>query len=191
MGGRWHEGAAVGGLDVVELADILPGEAAGADGGMGAEEAEESCIVNGVFETLVGRLEWKTNGNPDGLRSLTKYSKLPVERINYLPDADEKVVRMIGRGILFQMALWSIPAVKAFAKLTEVISKLDQEGVIELIVVDIDGSAALSAASEFLGRCSGSRRNVWVRNGSIIATTGRGLNIECFEHNTRWLLAMV
>ena len=35
-------------------------------------------------------------------------------------------------------------------KLTEVITKLDLEGRIELVVVDIDGSEALSAASEFL-----------------------------------------
>jgi hypothetical protein len=107
--------------------------------------------VDGALETLMGLFEWKTNGNPDGLRSLTKYSKLPVDRISYFPDADEKVVRMIGRGILFQMAFWSIPAVKAFAKLTEVISRLDQQGAIELIVVDIDGSETLSAVSEFLG----------------------------------------
>jgi len=129
------------------------------------------------------------NGNPDGLRSLTKYSKLAVERISYFPDADENVVRTIGRGILFQMAFWSGPAVKAFAKLTEVISRLDQEGVIELIVVDIDGSETLSAVSEFLGGVRGTGETAWVRNGSIIATTGGVLNIECFEPNTRSLLA--
>jgi hypothetical protein len=33
-------------VDVVELGDVFPGGAAGADGGMGAEEAEESCIMN-------------------------------------------------------------------------------------------------------------------------------------------------
>ena len=34
-------------------------------------------------------------GNPDGLLSLAKYSKLPVERIRYVPDADERVIREI------------------------------------------------------------------------------------------------
>src|SRR3954447_2728379 len=90
-------------------------------------------------------------GNPDGLRSLAKYSKLPVEHIRYVPDADERVVRAITRGILFQIAFWSGPAIQAFAKLTEVIAKLDPEGQVELVVVDIDGSDALSAVSEFLG----------------------------------------
>ena len=54
------------------------------------------------------------NGYPEGLRNLTKYSKLPVDRISYFPNADEKIVRMIGRGVLFQMAFWSISAAKAF-----------------------------------------------------------------------------
>jgi hypothetical protein len=67
------------------------------------------------------------NGNPDGHRSLAKYSKLPVERIRYVPDADERVVRAITRGVLFQMAFWSGPAVQAFAKLTEVVATLDPE----------------------------------------------------------------
>ena len=34
-------------------------------------------------------------GNPDGLNSLVKYSVLPIGRIRYLPDADERVVQSI------------------------------------------------------------------------------------------------
>jgi hypothetical protein len=127
-------------------------------------------------------------GNSDGLRSLTNYSKLPEERIRYLPDADEKVVATISRGILFQMAFWSGPAVQAFAKLTKVIARLDPDGKIELVVVDIDGSECLSAVSEFLGGVRGTGETAWVRNGSIIATSGLGLNVECFMPNTRLLL---
>ncbi len=127
-------------------------------------------------------------GNPDGLRSLPKYSKLPVERIRYFPDADESVVRAITRGILFQMAFWSGPAVRAFAKLTEVIARLDQDGVTELVVVDIDGSERLSTVSEFLGGVRGAGETSWVRNGSIIATSGPSFNVECFVPNTVLLL---
>lgn len=128
------------------------------------------------------------NGNPDGLRSLAKYSKLPVERIRYVPDADERVVRAITRGVLFQMAFWSGPAVQAFAKLTEVVATLDPEGRIEFVVVDIDGSEALSAVSDFLGGVRGAGETAWVRNGSVVATSGLDLNVECFVPNTRALL---
>jgi hypothetical protein len=79
-------------------------------------------------------------GNPDGLRSLAKYSKLPVERIKYHADADEGTVWSIGRGILFLMAFWSGPSVQAFAKLTEVLASLPSHNL-ELVVVDVDGSA--------------------------------------------------
>lgn len=58
-------------------------------------------------------------GNPDGIHSLAKYSKLPLERIRYVPDADEATLRSIRRGVLILMAFRSGPAVQAFAKLTE------------------------------------------------------------------------
>ncbi len=127
-------------------------------------------------------------GNPDGIRSLAKYSRLPVERIRYVPDADERTIRAIARGILFQMAFWSGPSVQAFAKLTEVIAQLDPDGRTELVVVDIDGAESLSAVSEFLGGVRGAGEMAWVRNGSIIATSGPGFNVECFVPNTVLLL---
>lgn len=86
------------------------------------------------------------------------------------------------------MAFWSGPAVQAFARLAEVIAKLDPDGRLELVVVDIDGSEALSAVSEFRGGVRGAGETAWVRNGSVVATSGLGLNAECFVPNTRALL---
>ena len=130
------------------------------------------------------------NGNQHGLRSLAKYSKLPIERISYFPDADENVIRSIDRGILFLMAFWSGPSVKAFARITEIVSKVDQGQTLQLSVVDVDGSQPLYELPEFLGRIHGAGETAWVRNGAIIATSGLGLNIECFEPNTVALLSM-
>ena len=129
-------------------------------------------------------------GNPDGLRSLTKYSKLPVERIRYYPDSDESVVREIERGILLLMAFWSVPSVKAFTSITEVVSRLDTDQDLQLVVVDVDGSPALYEIPEFLGRINGNGETAWVRNGKIAFTSGIGTNIECFEPNTKMLLEM-
>src|SRR3954466_10752896 len=80
-------------------------------------------------------------GNPDGIRSLVKYSRLPAERIRYVPDADAATVRSIRRGVLFLMAFWSGPSVRAFAELTEVLARLDADDL-ELVVADVDGSPA-------------------------------------------------
>jgi hypothetical protein len=130
------------------------------------------------------------NGNPHGLRSLAKYSKLPIERISYFPDADDNVIRGIERGILFLMAFWSGPSITAFAQITEVISRLDKGRALQLAVVDVDGSTPLYELPEFAGRIHGAGESGWVRDGSIIATSGLGLNIECFEPNTVALLTM-
>ena len=81
-------------------------------------------------------------GNPDGLRSLAKYSKLPIERIDYWPDADASVIDPIDRGILFLMAFWSGPFVTASTTLTEAVARLDVDSELDLVVVDVDGSPA-------------------------------------------------
>lgn len=126
-------------------------------------------------------------GNPDGLRSLAKYSKLPIERIRYVADADDETVRSIRCGILYLMAFWSGPSVQAFAKLTETVGRLPADNL-ELVVVDVDGSPALHEIPEFKGKVHGAGETAWVMDGRIIATSGLGLNIACFEPNTLALL---
>jgi hypothetical protein len=128
-------------------------------------------------------------GNPQGIRSLAKYSKLPVGRIRYVPDADEAAVRSIRRGILFLMSFWSGPSVQAFAKLTEVLASLDAGGL-ELVVADVDGSPDLYELPEFKGKVHGYGETAWVRDGKIVATSGLGLNTACFEPNTLALLSL-
>jgi hypothetical protein len=128
-------------------------------------------------------------GNLEGLRSLAKYSKLPVDRIKYVPDADEATVRSIRRGVLFLMAFWSGPSVQAFANLTEVLARLDAE-VLDLVVVDVDGSPELYELPEFKGKIAGAGETAWVRDGKIVATSGLGLNTACFEPNTRAILVL-
>jgi hypothetical protein len=126
-------------------------------------------------------------GNPKGLRSLAKYSKLPIERIRYVPDADAATVRSIRQGILFLMAFWSVSSVQAFAKLTEILGRLGA-GSLELVVVDVDGSPELYELPEFKGKVHGAGETAWVREGKIVATSGLGLNTDCFEPNTLALL---
>lgn len=128
-------------------------------------------------------------GNPDGLLSLAKYSKLPIERIDYRPDADETIIGEIDRGILFLMAFWSGPSITAFTKLTEVVARLDTEVTLQLVVADVDGSPALYEVPEFLGKVHGAGETAWIRAGRIVATSGLGLNMDCFEPNTLSLLS--
>lgn len=129
-------------------------------------------------------------GNPDGLRSLAKYSKLPIERIDYRPDADEAIIGGIDRGTLFLIAFWSAPSITAFTKLTDVAARLDADGELELVVVDVDGAPALYKVPELYGEVHGYGETAWIRNGKIVTTSGLGLNMACYEPNTVALLSM-
>jgi hypothetical protein len=128
-------------------------------------------------------------GNPEGLRSITKYSKLPTDRIKYLPEASEADLRAIRRGILFLMAFWSGPAVMTFSTLTQVLARLPAQEL-EVVVADVDGSPELYELPEFRGKVHGTGETAWVREGQIVATSGLGVNVDCFEPNTRALLAL-
>jgi hypothetical protein len=129
-------------------------------------------------------------GNPKGIKSLAKYTKLPIERVKYVSDADGGTVRSIRRGVLFMMAFWSGPSVRAFSKLTEVVARLDGTAALEFVVADVDGSPGLYEIPEFKDKIHGWGETAWVRDGKIVATSGLGLNIDCFEPNTAALLSM-
>src|SRR5262249_41754912 len=141
-----------------------------------------SSIRPDAAERAMG--EGTVGGNTEGLRSLVQYTKLPIERVTYLPDADEAIIGSIRRGILFLMAFWSGPSVTAFARLTEVVARFDIEGVLELVVVDVDGSPNLYELPEFVGKVHGAGETAWVREGKIVATSGLGFNTACFKPNT-------
>jgi hypothetical protein len=131
----------------------------------------------------------EVTGNPDGLRSLAKYSKLPVERIRYVPDAGAEILQTIDRGILFLMAFWSIHSVRGFTALTEVLAHLGAEEL-ELVVVDVDGSPKLFQVPELWDNPHCCGETAWIRQGKIVATSGIGLNPDCFEPNTRMLRSL-
>lgn len=130
------------------------------------------------------------NGNRNGLHSLAKYTKMPIERITYFADADAQIIGSIERGVLFLMAFWSGPSIQGFAKLKEVIGRLDEGAALKLVVADVDGSPLLYEVPEFLGKVHGAAETAWIRHGKIVATSGLGFHPECFELNTEALLAM-
>jgi hypothetical protein len=88
------------------------------------------------------------------------------------------------------MAFWSGTSVTAFAKLTEVVARLDKAGTLELVVIDVDSLKDLDDLPEFKGKVHGNGETAWVRDGDIVATSGLGMNIECFVPNTLSLLSM-
>lgn len=129
------------------------------------------------------------HGDPDGMRSLAKLTKLPIERIRYFPVSNTSVIGEINLGILFVMAFWSGPSIKAFHQLTEIISRLDPKGILEFVVVDTDGAEAFYDHPAFKDKLSGAGEVAWIKGGVIKWTSGLGYNPHCFEPHTKALLA--
>jgi hypothetical protein len=128
-------------------------------------------------------------GNPNGMLSLAKSSKIPIERIRYLPDSTTSVIADVNCGILFVMAFWSGTSIKAFHQLTEILSRLDPDGRLEFVVVDTDGAEAFYEHPVFKDKLSGAGEVAWINGGVIQCTSGLGYNPNCFEPNTKTLLA--
>src|SRR5437868_5443393 len=78
------------------------------------------------------------NRRADVPEPLVRKPGFPAARIDYLEEADESIFREISCGVLFVMAFWSGPSWKAFARLKEVLSKLDPEGKLQFVVVNTD-----------------------------------------------------
>jgi hypothetical protein len=112
-------------------------------------------------------------------------------RMRFLDECDRSVIDTIRFGVLFVMAFWSMPAVKAFTHLKRVLEDVDPDGWLELVVVDTDGSGNLHEVPEFCGcKLSGSGETFWIHDGRILFTSVPGYNPDCFEPNTRRLLAI-
>lgn len=129
-------------------------------------------------------------GNAQGLLSLTKYSQLPIDRMDYRQEADATVIGSIDRGILYFMAFWSGSSITSFRTLTEVVAQLDKAGALNFVVVDVDGSPSLYEVPELRGKIHGAGEVAWIRKGKIIATSGLGLNLASYESNTASLLSL-
>ena len=131
----------------------------------------------------------KQRGNPDGMRSLAKSSQLPIERIRYFPDSTTSLIGEIKRGVLFVMAFCSVPSIKAFSQLTEIIHRLDPYGTLEFVVIDTDGAQTFYEHPDFKEKLHGAGETAWIKDGVIQCTSGLGYNPNCFEPNTKKLLA--
>lgn len=128
-------------------------------------------------------------GNHDGICTLAKWSKLPIERIRYFPDSTPSLIAEIKHGVLFVMAFWSFPSIKAFNQLTEIVNRLDPPGRLEFVVIDTDGAHGFYEHQDFKGKLHGAGETAWIKDGVVQRTSGLGFNPDCFEPNTRELLA--
>ncbi len=119
---------------------------------------------------------------------LTGMSRFPKDRIIIVSKVNVALIESIQNGVLLLMAFWSGSAVQAFLALSEVLATVETEAL-QFVVADVDGSPSLDEIPEFKGKIRGCGEVAWIYRGVIVATSGLGLNIECFRPNTSTLLA--
>ncbi len=108
-------------------------------------------------------------GEVDGDEVLKKYSRLPVKQIEFVADPTLETIAGIGRGVLFLVAFWSGPAMRAFVTLTKELADLDFSNY-RFVAADVDGSDELRQLWE-VGETliNGDGKTLWIRDGKIIA----------------------
>lgn len=107
----------------------------------------------------------------------------------FVPEADISVIQNMDHGVLFLMAFWSGPAIQAFAELSSILAEPENQPL-KFVVADVDGSPSLYDVLQFRTAVSGCGETAWICDGQIVATSGLGLNIECFKPNTSTLLVL-
>jgi hypothetical protein len=118
--------------------------------------------------------------------SLVKWSRLPLDRVRFLAEADQAVIGTIRRGALFLMAFWSGASLHSFRKLTQVLAGLGEE--LELVVADVDGSPRLYNVPENWGGVHGCGEVLWIRDGKVVAVSAGTHAPDSFEENAAVLL---
>jgi hypothetical protein len=109
-------------------------------------------------------------------------------KVRFLAEADRSVIGTIRLGILFVMAFWSVPSRLAFAHLKTVLSELDRNGRLEVVVVDIDGCSNLYEIPEFVQKLHGNGEAAWIDEGRIVTVTTGSSAPDAVETFTRRLL---
>ena len=127
----------------------------------------------------------------DRIRALGDIPATHAGRLRFLATADRSVISTIKFGVLFVMAFWSGPSRQGFAHLKRILTTLDPDGRIEVVVVDTDGCPDLYETPEFVGNLHGWGEVAWVQDGHVVFTSGKGYNPECFEPFTQQFLACI
>jgi hypothetical protein len=118
-----------------------------------------------------------------------KHNEPPLAgRVRYLAEADRAVIPTVHCGILFVMAFWSGTAYQSFARLKQVLSRLDPGGRLEDVVVDTDGCLNLHEVPELAGKLHGNGEAAWISAGRVLCTASCGSHPKAFEIYTRHLL---
>ncbi|MFA8019482.1 hypothetical protein [Bremerella cremea] len=109
-------------------------------------------------------------GELDGHELLRKYSRVPVDQIEFVAKPTLETIAGIKRGLLFLVAFWSGPAMRAFGTLTEELADLDFYKY-RFVAGDIDGAEELRELQEVGDSLmTGDGKTLWIHEGTVQGT---------------------
>jgi hypothetical protein len=109
-------------------------------------------------------------------------------RVRFYRVADGNLIREIRCGVIFIMAFWSAPSVKAIAPFVGAVVEEDPTQVLEVVVVDNDGLHDWDLFPEIRGLDGGWGELVAVYDGRIVGTSGFGFRPETYRTIVRSLV---
>jgi hypothetical protein len=99
------------------------------------------------------------------------HSAIPIDQLRVLGRFEDVRIAEMRRGIIFVLAVWSAPAMKALQRFTRVVNTLKAD-VLDLVILDID-CLTKDSATQLFGtegfRAGGNGETIWVRDGLIVA----------------------
>ena len=128
---------------------------------------------------------------PSDLPQSLRRASLPlISRIKFYREADERLIQATQCGVIFIMSFWSGYSVRVYPTFIEAVTKADPESPLDVLVVDNDGVSAWREIRKLDEIDRGWGEALWIKEGTIVLTSGSGLHPETYEPNTRRLLEM-
>ena len=96
---------------------------------------------------------------------------IPFERLRIVRELDALGMFSIHRGVIFIFAVWSGPSIIAFRRFTQVLSRINTDGL-DLAVLNTDCFSSEAGIALWGRNVGGGGETLWIRDGVVV---GRAL----------------
>ncbi len=111
-----------------------------------------------------------------------------VTRVRFYRVANANLIREMRCGVIFIMAFWSAPSVKAIAPFVSAVVEEDPAQDLEVVIVDNDGLQDWELFPEIRGLDGGWGELLAIYDGKIVGTSGFGFRPETYRTIVRSLV---
>lgn len=100
--------------------------------------------------------------------TVQKNTELPFERLRVVQTLSELRLPDITAGVVFVLAAWSAPSLKALSRVTRLLSSIDL-GPVDIIILNNDCMTSSDMFRLFGQVFHGAGETLWIRDGRVVA----------------------